>query len=400
MNGDEDLALVTDPDILREAYLAPQIAGRDEQIRELSQALRSADCRSRPMHCWLYGSPGTGKTATARWILRKLRKEHGITGLYVNCWNYPTYFSVLDKVVRELRVLGAERLTVPFKLERLQRHLDRDPLILVPDEIDRPSPKERNSILYNLSQVGNIGLLCICNSQHVYFALEDRVKSRLNPVRILFPDYSCAQLTSILAQRAQHALAPGSWSEQILTKIGALAQGDARLAIRTLRNAARLAQKDRQDRIHQRHVLWGWHAAKDVDLSFLLQGVTQHHRLLYELIAKHPGILSGDLWRLYLKTCQSKRIKPIAIRTYSEYCNKLAALGLVEAKRAAIPGKVREFRPVVVSQPSASISGRPASAGPTRCPTYSNGLTRNSCLGGQPGHQSQFSHSQRQLTLP
>jgi len=378
MNGDEDLALITDPDILREAYLAPQIADRDEQITELSQALRSADCRSRPMHCWLYGSPGTGKTATARWMLRKLRKEHGVKGLYVNCWNYPTYFSVLDKVVRELRVLGAERLTVSFKLERLQRHLDRDTLILVLDEIDRPSPKERNSILYNLSQVGNIGLLCICNSQHVYFALEERVKSRLNPVRIHFPDYSDAQLTSILTQRAQDALAPGSWSEQILT----------------------LAQKDRAQRIQAKHIVGGWHAARDIDTTFLLRSITDHHRLLYELIAKHPGILSGDLWRLYLKTCQSKKIKPIAVRTYSEYCNKLAALGLVEAKRAAIPGKVREFRPVVLSQPSTSVSRRPAGAGPTRCPTCSNGLTRNPCLGEQPGHQSQLSHPQRQLTLP
>ena len=157
MNGDEDLALITDPDILREAYLAPEIADRDEQIRELILALRSAAHHSKPMHCWLYGSPGTGKIATARWLLHKLQKENGVQGLYVNCWNYPTYFSVLDKVVRELGVLGAERLTVSFKLERLQRHLDTDALILVLDEIDQPSPKERNSILYNLGQMGNVG---------------------------------------------------------------------------------------------------------------------------------------------------------------------------------------------------------------------------------------------------
>ena len=39
----------------------------------------------------------------------------------------------------------------------------------------------------------------------------------------------------------------------------------------------------------------------------------------------------------------NKKIKPIAIRTYSEYCNKLIDMGLIEAKRAAIQGKVREF---------------------------------------------------------
>ena len=47
--------------------------------------------------------------------------------------------------------------------------------------------------------------------------------------------------------------------------------------------------------------------------------------------------------RLYLKTCTARQIKPIALRTYSEYCYKLVDFGMVQAKRAAIQGKVREF---------------------------------------------------------
>ena len=67
------------------------------------------------------------------------------------------------------------------------------------------------------------------------------------------------------------------------------------------------------------------------------------HRLLYELIDKSDTILSGDLWRFFLKTCAARQIKPIDLRTYSEYCNKLVDFGLIQAKRAAIQGKVREF---------------------------------------------------------
>jgi Cdc6-like AAA superfamily ATPase len=89
-----------------------------------------------------------------------------------------------------------------------------------------------------------------------------------------------------------------------------------------------------------------WNSAKDLKKSYLLRKLTDHHRLLYELIAKNKGILSGDLWRLYLKTCHTKQIKPIAVRTYSDYCNKLVELGLVQAKRAAIQGKVRQFSTV------------------------------------------------------
>lgn len=77
--------------------------------------------------------------------------------------------------------------------------------------------------------------------------------------------------------------------------------------------------------------------------THLLWKLTDLHRLLFELIAKSKKILSGDLWRLYQKTCRGTGTKPIAVGTYSEYCNKPVELGLVQANRAAMQGKVREF---------------------------------------------------------
>ena len=70
---------------------------------------------------------------------------------------------------------------------------------------------------------------------------------------------------------------------------------------------------------------------------------SQYSIFVYELIKRKGNILSADLWRLYLKKFKCKKIMPIAVRTYSEYCNKLVEIGIVQAKRAAIQGKVREF---------------------------------------------------------
>ena len=89
-----------------------------------------------------------------------------------------------------------------------------------------------------------------------------------------------------------------------------------------------------------------WNSSKDLKETHLLRNLTDHHRLLHELVSRSPGILSGDLWRLYLRTCVARRIRPIAIRTYSSYCDKLAELGLIDARRAAIRGKVRVFSAV------------------------------------------------------
>jgi len=343
MQWNDEKTILANPDILSESHLPPDIHGREAQLKEIALCLRPVTEGSKPMHCWLFGSPGVGKTATARWILRKLDNEAGVIGVYVNCWENPTCFSVLECIARELRMLGADKGSTSFKLDRLKRHVSNLRLVVVLDEIDQPPPKERNAVLYNLCDLPTVGLICACNSQHVYFGLEDRVKSRLNPARILFEEYSPEELFRILEERARYALVPGTCTDDLLRMIARFADGDARIAIQTLKNAAYLAEKADRDGIAPQDVRQAWNSAKELKKTYLLRKLTDHHRLLYNLIAKSPGVLSGDLWRLYLKTCDSRRIKPIAVRTYSDYCNKLVELGLIHAKRAAIQGKVREF---------------------------------------------------------
>lgn len=85
----------------------------------------------------------------------------------------------------------------------------------------------------------------------------------------------------------------------------------------------------------------GWNSVKDLKKSYLLSKLTQHHRLLHEIIRKQREILSGKLWSLYLRQCQRNGIRPMAVRTFSIYTNKLVELGLIKAERALVKGKVR-----------------------------------------------------------
>jgi archaeal cell division control protein 6 len=335
--------ILLDADVLSDDHLPPEIHARASHIQEIATCIRPMTEGRKPVNCWLYGNPGVGKTATARFILQKLYEETGIRFIHVNCWQNPTFFSVLERIATELRMLGADKLSTSFKLERLRKHLSRERLLIILDEIDQCPPKERHAILYNLSDLPTVGLICACNSEHTYFSLEERVKSRLNPARFLFGEYTTQELFDILIQRAQWGLVTNSYSDNLLRMIAQLASGDARLAIQTLKNAACLAEKEGCGTIKDSHVRRAWNSAKDLKVSYLLRKLTDHHRLLYELIAGTAVILSGDLWRLYLKTCNERRIRPIAVRTFSDYCNKLVELALVRAKRAPIQGKVREF---------------------------------------------------------
>jgi archaeal cell division control protein 6 len=343
---DQESVILINAEVLCDRHIPEDIYSRQDIIKEFLRYLYPLTEGRRPINCWFHGRTGTGKTATGKWIQRKLEREFGIKGIYVNCWENPTFYSMLDYIAREVRMLGAEKLSTSFKLDRLKRHIANERLIIFLDEIDQSPPRERNAILYTLADLPSVGLICASNSQHAYFDLEERVKSRLNPARVIFKAYTTEEMIEILSSRVIISLAPKTCSNEILNEITDLSAGDARLAIKTLTNAAYLAEKDRRVKIEPNHVTEAWNFAKDVKKTYLLNALTDTHKLLFELIKKNPGILSGDLWRLYLKTCHERNLDPIAMRTYSDYCNKLVELKLVRSKRAAIQGKVREFYPI------------------------------------------------------
>jgi len=212
-------------------------------------------------------------------MFQEFKREAYVSGVYVNCWENNSYYSVLDKLVRELRILGAEKLNTSYKLERLELFLGNKPFVIVLDEIDQPKAKERDSIIYNLCNIGNVGLVCVCNSRSVLYSMDERIRSRLNAKQIEFNPYTEDDLAYIL-EKAELALHPDSWKRKTLTRIASLAEGDARVAIQTMKNAAYNAENDLRQKIKENHIREGYNSAKDIKKTYLLNKLTTHHRLL------------------------------------------------------------------------------------------------------------------------
>jgi cell division control protein 6 len=341
MSNEDSERVIADSNVLREEYIPPRVEGRETQINQLLLCLTPAIKRKKPLHCWLHGKAGVGKTTVTRLTLRNLEREFGIRGVYINCFEHNTFYAVIEKIVVELKILGADKLNASFKLERLERFIQDRPFIIVLDEFDRACPKERDFILYNLSNLRNTGLIVICHGECIFFSLDDRVKSRLQPIRIDFASYSVEDLVVILRQRALSALFPGTWGEKVLAKIAEASDGDARIAIQTLKNVAYCAEGENKTQIRQEDLKKGRSFSKDLKKLFFLDKLTEHHKLLYNIIKKRKEVLSGKLWSLYLKECEKKKMKPMAVRTYSLYTNKLIELGLIKGERALVRGKVR-----------------------------------------------------------
>jgi len=105
-----------------------------------------------------------------------------------------------------------------------------------------------------------------------------------------------------------------------------MAEGDARIAIQTLKNSAYYAEKGNSPKILPEHVEKGWKDARVIKKTYLLNKLTTDHKILFEVIKSRKEILSNKLWEAYLSGTKKKGIQPIASRTYSEYVNKLRIL--------------------------------------------------------------------------
>ena len=346
MYGDDSTSIIVEHDVLREAYIPNKLMARETQSEQIMCCLSPVITRQKPIHTWLYGKSGTGKTSTAIHVLRHLEEKNSIKSIVINCWKKNTFYEILDEMISEFRILRADEHRTSFKLEKLCSFFKDHPFVVVLDEVDQIKPRELSSVLYNLDSMLNAGIVCISDSTRALMGLEERVRSRLNPHTILFPCYTREILIDILTHRAELALAEGSWTLTALRRITTMAQGDARAAIRILRRAAVMADHQRLDRITSKTLKEQMKAIKETRKAYVLSSLTQDHRMLYEIVKQKGKILSGDFWQMYLSHCEQAKRKPLASRTFSDYANRLVQAGLIASERARVRGKVRLFKVV------------------------------------------------------
>lgn len=266
-------------DAFTEHHVARVVQGRDEQLRQLRLCIAPTFRASKPLHAALVGSPGSGKTLTARTVAGELDAK-GLLTTYINCMKHSTLHAVLEEIITQLKTLRSERAGTAFKLEQLDHFLKGRPLVVILDEIDKVLPKERSLILYNLSVLGKIGLICIASNTKFLEALEENVRSRLAPTVITFSPYGVDELVSIVEARSREGLAAGACSSETALDLARLAAGDARTAIQCLHRAAVNAGQRGTDTIDMRDVRDGWKDGAELKRNYLLSQLNEHHRAM------------------------------------------------------------------------------------------------------------------------
>ncbi len=248
-------------------FLPDELPGREREIRELVYCLQPAAEKRQPEHALLIGTPGTGKTSSARFVLKQLSEySQRPLPVYINCWEYSSRFAIFSFLAASLgepmprRGIAADE--VFSRIVEIAKKEERIP-ILVLDEADRlESSEEGVQVLYDLCRANEIhslktGVIAITNDEEFHTRLDARVRSSFVQHTLNFPAYTVPQLKEIVSRRAKLAFAPDVLDAEVVPLCAAIAfknGGDARVALSLLLSAGKAAERENAPRVLVSHV--------------------------------------------------------------------------------------------------------------------------------------------------
>ncbi len=323
----EDYPIIFKEDVFEEAYIPSRMLHREGQIQEVERCLNPLIEGRRALNLFLYGPPGTGKTTLIKYMFEELStRSVSFKPIYINCWERTGKHAIASAMLSCVDPLAPLKRTPAELLESFFRIVERKNynVVLCLDEVDRMEDKD---MLYDLSR-GGAALVLISNDPYALADLDPRIKSSLLLNFVEFPKYKPDELVDILKERAEVGLRPGAIEPHLLRVVAVAADGDARVAIATLRNAAMLAESRGAGRIEKEDVLQSIKAAKKLKVQQILSTLNGEMRLLYSIVEEHGEMSSADLYKAYVERSKN----PVAERTYRAYMERLVSLKLVKAE--------------------------------------------------------------------
>jgi cell division control protein 6 len=347
-------SLIKNDQALKIDYVPEKLPFREQEEKTLAQVLSTIFRKTRPSNLFLFGEPGTGKTAVVRKVIEHLEKKAdelktNVKPVNVNAKGASTAYKILYEIAEETGLnMEDKSKRVPFTglsigeaTGRILQFIQQKKLgvILVIDEIDSLVDKSGDDILYSFTRAnqqmtkgGFISLIGISNSLDFKDKLDPRVRSSLSEEEMVFKPYSVDQLRQILHERSKIAFNQGAISEAAINLCSAMAgreHGDARKAMTLLRVAAELAERENATKVDEKHVRAAEEKIEKNAPYDLLKEAPTHMKLVVLAITKSKDAYTGDVYDAYTLLCKHMDQEPLTQRRVTQMISRLDQLGMV-----------------------------------------------------------------------
>ncbi|MDT7891445.1 MAG: ORC1-type DNA replication protein [Thermoproteota archaeon] len=340
---------------LRPDYIPDELPHRDKEIYKLAEILFHPLLKGdRPSNVFIYGYPGTGKTATTKHVFKAIKEKLAprlqvpVYCLIINCKIDDTNYRILKEINDFFSIPTPHTgLSLAELYTRIVKELKRRTgfFILALDEIDNFVKKSGDEILYKLTRINSEGittkvsLVGITNDLHFKEYLDPRVKSSLSEEELVFTPYTADQLRDILYARAKIALYEDSYTDgaiNLCASIAAKEHGDVRRALDLLRVAGELAERRNDPKITEDHVKEALRIMERDKIWEVVISLPFHSKLVLLVIAYLQErflreCTTGEVYEEYVKICREIGQEPLTARRVSDIINELDMGGLIKA---------------------------------------------------------------------
>lgn len=311
--------ILIDETLFDETFIPDRLVSREGQIRELARCLTPIRSGKSARNIFVYGSPGTGKTSVCRWILNEHFPKQSV---YVNCWSKRTTHKIMEEILLQMGQVVHGRESASELIKRFEK-LKRKVIVCL-DESDQMKEPD---ILYVLPRV-SCSVVLISNQIFPLSSLDSRIRSGLLLHELEFKAYSTDDIMKIVKERAVYGIRTSAIGDAMLSIISKMSNGDARVALQTLKIAAKEADSRGADRITMDDVKHALRYSRKYRLSYLLGKLNEHQRTIYEILKRNGSMDSGILFDEYCKNVKT----PVVDRAYRNLMERLKELGLVKAE--------------------------------------------------------------------
>ncbi len=340
-----------------------RIKQKNELIMELSPILT----KSAVSGIFVYGNPGTGKTALVQELADQLEKEAKKEGIalktvYVNCSENRTETSILISVLSALNKkknipkLGWTRSKAIDEFEKEVERYEHTLLIL--DEVDY-ALKESDVIVYRLSRTNDkvkakVSTVIISNDIRVQEYIKPRTQSKFGRIKIIFGPYRADELKDIIKQRTKFALKPNVISDAVIQKIAEIESergGDVRHALELVDNCAKIAIARKKEKITLDLVQEADKSLEENDVLNRVISLPKHQKIVYLAILKNKDftIDSGQVYKNYREICAAANIESLTERRIRTLLINLSEIGLILAEVGWLKSLKKKTRKITLN---------------------------------------------------
>jgi cell division control protein 6 len=301
-----NLKIVTNSEILSQSHIPERLLHREKELAQLKSNITNS------VNTFIYGPCGSGKTSLVKKAVQNFSSAKA-RAIYIDCSLYQTTNAILREMLSDRPVFSRSNYDL---LKRLCERAKNLKLIIC---LDHAEKLKQTEIISKFISLG-FTVVIVSDNEDFLHAIDPWTRSNIAGM-LRLEGYTAEQAFEILKERAEQALAGGSYTDELLRGIVEKSKENIALAINALKASALKAESE------------GRKAIDDVDADAVLiehdcpNKLTHDEKILLKILKEWGSLPASRLFAFY----QEKASYPKGERSFRNYMQALCSKGLAKA---------------------------------------------------------------------